>query len=103
MELVKVVDGNIAVAEEYLIGYANYLKTKTEWELKEKEFKRDLLVAMENNNIKSYENDVMKVTYVAPTTRTSVDTKRFKEECPDIYEAYTKTSKVNSCLKVSVK
>lgn len=103
-QLVVVNENNeIMVANEYLESYANYLKVKAEAELKEQQFKEELLKAMEEHSIKSYENDLMKVTFQDESTRKSLDSKRLKAECPEIYEAYTNESKVKSCIKIHLK
>lgn len=64
-------------------------------------FKEALKEAMEANGIKSFENDSVRVTYKAPTTRQTVDTKRLKEE--GIYDLYAKTTPVKSSVVVSFK
>jgi len=67
------------------------------------EWKQTTLEAMEKNAIKKYENDVISITYVAPTTRASVDSKKLKEQYPDVYEKCAKTSNVKASLRVSRK
>lgn len=64
--------------------------------------KARLLVAMEENGIKKFENDMLRVTYVAPQIRTSFDTARFKEEAPEIYAEFTKETYTKSHVKISV-
>ncbi|HAK43940.1 MAG TPA: hypothetical protein DCM59_16135 [Clostridium sp.] len=65
--------------------------------------KADLLAAMEKHNINKWENDVMAVTYTAPTTRTSVDSSKLKKELPDIFKKYSKTSNVKSSVRFKLK
>ena len=103
LELVKVVDGELQVAEEYLNSYALYLKQKAEFEIKEQLFKEQLKKAMEDNNILSYSNDLMTVSYQKPTVRKSLDQKALKEELGDILEPYYRETKVKACLKISMK
>lgn len=62
-----------------------------------------LLEAMELYNVKSFENDVLKVTYVASTTRSSIDTTKLKKELPEVAEKYQKTSNVKASVKITVK
>ena len=102
-QLVRVENGVIVVAEEYLQEFGEYLITKAQFEMKEKEFKEALQVAMEENGIKSYENNLMKVTYVGETTRKTLDSKALKEQAPDVYEAFVKESLVKACLKIAIK
>ena len=100
-ELVKVENGNITIVPEELQRLKQYQEIKLKAEMLEKEIKQQLLIAMENNGIKKWNNDVFNAIYVAETQRTSIDTKRLKEELPDIAEEYSKTSNVKSSVRVS--
>lgn len=72
-------------------------------ELQEKALKENLLKAMEKHDIKKWDNEVMIVTYVAPTTRTSIDSKKLKEDMPEVVEKYSKTSNVKSSIRIKLK
>ena len=50
---------------------------------------------------KSFENDFLKITYKAPTTRKSVDTKALKDE--GLYDLYLKETPVKSSVTVTFK
>ena len=69
----------------------------------EKMMREKLQAAMEQHNIKSFSNELIKVTYVAPTTRTSIDSAKLKKEHPEIAEAYQKISNVKASVKIEVK
>lgn len=58
---------------------------------------------MEKYGVKKFENDVIAFTYVAPTTRTSIDTTKLKKELPDVYEKYQKTSNIKASVRIKVK
>mgnify|MGYP007102645490 FL=1 len=45
----------------------------------------------------------LKVVYVAPTTKTTIDSKALKKDKPDIYEQYRKTSNVKASVRITVK
>jgi hypothetical protein len=62
-----------------------------------------LMDAMEKNSVSSYENELIKITYVAPTTRTAIDQPRLKKEMPEIAEKYAKTSNVKASLRITIK
>lgn len=79
------------------------LKSKKELEEKEKKIREKLMKAMEANGIKKFSSDWLDVTYVAPTTRTSIDSAKLKKEKPDVYAAYSKTSNVSASVKISLK
>ena len=69
----------------------------------EKQVRETLLHTMEQHGIKSFENDVIKLTYVAPSERKTIDSTRLKKEHPEIAEAYMKVSQVKSSVKIEVK
>ena len=104
MELVKVVNGQILVAEEIINEIVDFEKKALEMKLKQDELKKNIKEAMEKNNITKWESPDgrLKVTYRSATTRTTLDSKRLKEELPDIYEEYSKTSEVASSISIKV-
>ena len=53
---------------------------------KRKEAKATICEAMEKYGIKTFENDILKLTYVAETSTVGIDTKAFQREYPDTYE-----------------
>lgn len=102
-ELVKVEDGKIVVAQEFTKAYAEFQKQALEMDLKVKEVKEKLKQAMEDNGVLNYEDDFIKVIYKKAYTKSSVDTKRLKEDLPDIYEEYSKITNVSSSISVETK
>ena len=70
---------------------------------KEKKMRKKLLEAMETFGIKKFENDRISFTYVAPTTRESIDSTKLKKEYPTIAKECCKTSKISASVKISVK
>ncbi len=103
-ELVKVENGEIVVAPEIINAIVEFEKKALEMKLKQEELKENLKQAMEDNGITKWisPNGELKVTYRSATTRTSLDSKKLKEELPDIYEEYSKTSEVASSISISV-
>lgn len=51
-------------------------------------------------NIKSFKNDYIELTYVAPTKRKSVDAQKLKDA--GIYDELTKESEVKESLRVKI-
>lgn len=76
---------------------------KKQAEQKAKELKDAIIKAMEERQIKSFENDGIKLTYVAPSTRTTLDSKLVKEKYPEIYDECTKTSQTTASLRITLK
>lgn len=76
---------------------------KKQLEAQDKAVRQELQEAMDKYGIKKFENDILKVTYVEPTTRTSIDSARLKKELPAIAEKYTKISQVKGSVRIEVK
>jgi predicted phage-related endonuclease len=103
MEIVKINNGQIEIAKEFTKQYKEFLKLQLEMELKMKEVKEKVKSAMEEYDVQKFENDDIIITYRKRTTRKSIDSKKLKEELPDIYEEYLKESQVASSVIVEVK
>lgn len=78
-------------------------KMKKQLEAKDKVMRQELQEAMDKYGVKKFENDILKITYVEPTTRTSIDSARLKKELPAIAEKYTKISQVKGSVRIDVK
>lgn len=102
MELVKVENGQVVVAQEIVNQIVEFNKEKLKMDLIEKQLKEEIKEAMEKNNVTKLEFGELKVSYRNASTRTSLDSKRLKEELPDIYEEYSKTTEVASSISISV-
>lgn len=72
-------------------------------EAHDKVFRQELQEAMDKYGIKKFENDILKITYVEPTTRTSIDSVKLKKELPAVAEKYTKVSQVKGSVRIEVK
>lgn len=101
-ELVKVENGKIVVEQDIVKQIIEFEKFKAEMDLKEKHLKEALKEAFEKNGIKSWSTDGLNASYRAATTSTRIDSKRLKEELPDIYEEYSKTSNVSSSITLKI-
>lgn len=69
---------------------------------------RDILTrGMEENGIVSIDNDYVKISYVAPSESTSLDTKTLRAERPEIYNSlmadFSKTTKKKGYVRIKVK
>jgi predicted phage-related endonuclease len=82
---------------------ANLDKQKKQLEAQDKVLRQDLQKAMDKYGVKKFENDILKITYVEPTTRTAIDSARLKKELPAIAEKYSKTSQVKGSVRIEVK
>lgn len=70
---------------------------------KQEELKSALLQEMEARGLKTFEKNGVKITYVAPSTRTTLDSKGVKEKYPDIYEEFSKETETKASLRITLK
>lgn len=103
MELIKV-ENEIGVLDtEVSRKVAEFEKALKEIKEKEEELKQNILIEMEKKNILKLETDSLTVTYIAPAERETFDSKRFREDNPDLYDEYVKFSPVKSSIRIKVK
>ena len=76
---------------------------KKQLEAKDKEVRKQLLDLMDFYGIKKFENEILQITFIEPTTRTTIDSKRLKEELPAVAEKYSKTTNVKGSVRIDVK
>lgn len=82
---------------------ASLAKQKKELEEQDKVMREELTSLMDQYGIKNVDNDFVKITYKAASTRTSVDSTKLKKEQPDIYNKYLKTSNVKASVVITPK
>lgn len=72
--------------------------------LKEKvdSVKKVLYDTMGKEGVKTVDRGKLKITYVAPSSRTSVDSKKLEKEEPEIYKKYVKTTTVEGSIKITL-
>ena len=79
------------------------LKKKKELEEQEKTVREQLLAAMETHGVKCFENELLKVTYKAASTRSGVDSKLLKQNYPEVFKAVQTSIPVKSSIAISLK
>ena len=102
-------DVDLGVSEEELEDLQELLeeidKKKEELNVMEgkvKKIKNILYGTMEKNGVKTVDRNKLKITYVAPSTRTSVDSKKLQKEEPEIYKKYVETTIVAGSIKITL-
>jgi len=103
MELIKV-ENNIAVANEELINAALEVKFLEE-KLKAKKdaLTLSLLEEMQNKGIKKIETPDVVISYIDESERETFDSKKFREDYPDMYDEYVKFSKVKASVRIKAR
>lgn len=101
-ELVSIENNELKVNQEMVNQIIEFKKQEKEMTYKSKLLSDGLLKGMQMRGIKSFCGLGIAATVREGTTRTTLDSKRLKEECPDIYEAYSKTSEVKPSLVLTI-
>ena len=101
-ELVKYENDEIIVNQNAIDRIIEFNKLKKEMEYQMKLLNDGLMEAMNNLGIKKFIINGLSATIKDGSTRTTIDSKRLKEECPEIYEAYSKTTEVKPSLILTV-
>ncbi len=69
----------------------------------EDELKKAILNEMESKGIIKLETDNLVISYIAPTDRETLDTKKLRKDMPDVYDDYVKLSPVKSSIRIKVR
>ena len=91
------------IEEQISVAIADLQSKQQELQSKNEEIREKIKTFMEENDVKKYENDYISITYIAPTTRTTIDSKLLKEKYEDIYKECSKTSDVKSNIRIKIK
>jgi regulator of replication initiation timing len=94
------VPAKVLQAQQRIVDFETKIASLKE---QEENLKNGLKVLMEQNNVKKYELDKIILTYIAPTTRESVDSAKLMEKYPDAYNDCKKVSKLNSSIRIKIK
>ena len=101
--LIKSETGTLEINQEWAVNFRTYLIEKAKWDIAEKEVKAALLEAHENGVEVKGADDLLQITFKKGSTRTTLDSKRLKEEQPEIFEEYSKTSETAPSVSITPK
>lgn len=102
--MIEVVNNKLQVQEEAKNKITKFLQEKVKFEKMIDELKEEALIAMEKYGITGKQDfGDFEITYRKASERATVDSKRLKEELPDIYEDYSKISQIKSSVVISLK
>ena len=104
MELIKVENGISILDLDTAEKIAEFERAAKEIKKQQDELKQMILKEMEDKNILSLrdeENDLL-ISYIAPTERETLDSKRLREEQPDVYDEYIKFTPVKSSIRIKL-
>lgn len=87
--------------------YVELEETIKELEQTKKDVRSELKKAMEFYNVRTIDNDLVRITVVPPTESVTINTKALRIDRPEVYEelieSYPKRTSKDSYLRVTVK
>ena len=89
--------------KEFYEKYRAYKKAEAEFKEIYEPFKEKLIEMYKKQEILPKTIVIeggVKTVYVAPSTRTSIDSKKLKEEEPELAKKYTKTTAVDATIRI---
>lgn len=100
----------VAFSDKYIATLQRYADLETtikELEDTKKKVRAEIQEAMEFYGIRSFDNDILKLTLVAPSVSTTIDTSALRISDPDTYERliklYPKKTERKQSLRVTVR
>ena len=103
MDELIVLEGNTALLNpEVSYKLAEFERVVKEFKAKEEELKQRILAEMESKGILSISTPELTISYVAPTSRETFDSKSFRKDHPDLYDEYVNISLCKSSVRMKV-
>lgn len=102
-ELITIESGIALLTPETAQKVADYERAIKRLKEQSDALKTAILREMEAMHVIKVESEDVSITYVAATDRESFDSKLFRAENPDIYDAYVRISEVKPSLRVKLK
>jgi signal transduction histidine kinase len=105
MPLLVEKDGELQIAQSTIDRICEIEKQKKALDKEYKQFKSALLDAMEEHGIKKLENEEsgLKITYVEPTERISIDTDKLWSEYQNVAFECQKFAPVKASVRIAVR
>lgn len=101
--MLELVEGTAVLAEEAVAKILEFERMAKQIKEAEDNLKAAILKEMEEKNILSIDSPELRISYVAPTTRETFDSKAFREDFADLYDEYVKIAPVKASVRIKVK
>ena len=103
MELIKIENG-LEIATQQLIDEALEIKLLEEkLKAKKDNLTLTLLEEMESKGIKKIDTPDVVISYIGESDREVFDSKKFREDYPDLFDNYVKFSKIKPSVRIRAK
>lgn len=94
---------DVAFSEEICEKIVSLEKQAKEIKRQQENMKTEILDAMQKNGVIKIDNEFLKIAFIPEHDAEKFDSKKFKEENPDVYDMYAKISKVKPSIRITVK
>ena len=94
---------DVTFSEEVCEKIVSLEKQAKEIKRQQESMKAEILDAMQKYGVLKIENEMLKIAYISEHDAEKFDSKKFKEENPDVYDMYAKISKVKPSIRITVK
>lgn len=102
-ELAEVNNNMLAIQNQIVQATVEFQNELAEYQKKDTELRKAISDAMEASGTKSFENDFVKLTYIAPSSRTGIDMDKLKLLHPEIVEEFKKVTPVKASVRIKIK
>ena len=94
---------DVVFSEEVCEKVISLEKQAKEIKKQQDDMKNEILDAMQKYGVLKIDNEFLKIALIPEHDAEKFDSKKFKEENPDIYDSYVKLSKVKPSIRITVK
>lgn len=103
LPLVKISQEQVKVVAKALRQIKEYEEAIAVYNQYVNQFKDTILIAMEENDVKSFENEDFRIVRVLPTTKSKVDLTKLKKDYPEIYKKCLTETTTKASVRVTLK
>lgn len=101
--IIERVGADVTFSEEVCEKIVSLEKQAKEIKRQQDNMKAEILDAMQKNGVIKIDNEFLKIAFIPEHDAEKFDSKKFKEENPDVYDLYAKISKVKPYIRITVK
>lgn len=94
---------DVVFSEEVCEKVISLEKQAKEIKKQQDSMKNEILDAMQKYGVLKIDNELLKIALIPEHDAEKFDSKKFKEENPDIYDSYVKLSKVKPSIRITIK
>lgn len=102
-KLIRMEQNTALLNPEVSSKLAEFERLAKDIKAKQDELKSRILAEMEEHGILKIETDELTITYIAPTSRETFDSKALRKDKPDLYDEYVRLSTISASVRMKVK